>query len=166
MSGTCSRLSNIKLNENSSTCKDKSGKANSSIFATSAANVLNNWRMASSWMLRRVALVRTNVLEEHSAYFIRVTRISELGTMLAVTSNWRTLWRNTKWERKLVWNSDWGCREEWGLQVVAWVCKWPDYKSKSQALVGGLDGACKQARNVEQRHQLSLGQVPKVLRSR
>jgi hypothetical protein len=38
-------------------------------------------------MLRRVALVTTDVSEELSAFFIRVTRISELGTMLAVTSN-------------------------------------------------------------------------------
>jgi hypothetical protein len=38
-------------------------------------------------MLRRVALVRTDVPEELSAYFIRVTRIGELGTTLAVTSN-------------------------------------------------------------------------------
>jgi hypothetical protein len=38
-------------------------------------------------MLRRVALVRTDVSEELSASFIRVTRIGELGTMLAVTSN-------------------------------------------------------------------------------
>jgi hypothetical protein len=41
-------------------------------------------------MLRRVALVRTDVLEELSASFIRVTRIGQLGT-LAVTSNRRTL---------------------------------------------------------------------------
>jgi hypothetical protein len=34
--------------------------------------------MASSGILRRVALVRTDVSEELSAYFIRVTRISEL----------------------------------------------------------------------------------------
>jgi hypothetical protein len=46
--------------------------------------------MASSRMLRRVALVRTDVSEERSASFIRVTRIGELGT-LAVTSNRRTL---------------------------------------------------------------------------
>jgi hypothetical protein len=45
--------------------------------------------MASSGMLRRVALVRTDVLEELSASFIRVTRFGELGTMLAVTSNAR-----------------------------------------------------------------------------
>jgi hypothetical protein len=36
--------------------------------------------MASSGMLRRVALVRTDVSEELSAPIIRVTRISELGT--------------------------------------------------------------------------------------
>jgi hypothetical protein len=33
-------------------------------------------------MLRRLDLVRTDVSEEISAYFIRVTRIGELGTML------------------------------------------------------------------------------------
>jgi hypothetical protein len=42
-------------------------------------------------MLRRVALVSTEVSKELSAYFIRVTRIGELGTTLAVTSNRRTL---------------------------------------------------------------------------
>jgi hypothetical protein len=42
-------------------------------------------------MLLRVALVRTEVSEELSVSFIRVTRICELGTMLAVTSNRRTL---------------------------------------------------------------------------
>jgi hypothetical protein len=41
-------------------------------------------------MLRRVALVRTDVSEELSASFIRVTRIDELRTTLAVTSNRRT----------------------------------------------------------------------------
>jgi hypothetical protein len=44
-------------------------------------------------MLRRVALVRTDVSEELNASFIRVTRIGELGT-LAVTSYRRTLRRN------------------------------------------------------------------------
>jgi hypothetical protein len=43
--------------------------------------------MASSGMLRRVALVRTDVTEDLSASFIRVTRIGELGTTLAVTNN-------------------------------------------------------------------------------
>jgi hypothetical protein len=41
-------------------------------------------------MLRRVSLVRTDVSEELSASFIRVTRICELGTTLAVSSNRRT----------------------------------------------------------------------------
>jgi hypothetical protein len=50
----------------------------------------------SSAMLRRVALVRTDVLEEVSASFVRVTRFGELGTTLAVTSNRRMLRRNTK----------------------------------------------------------------------
>jgi hypothetical protein len=42
-------------------------------------------------MLRRVALVRTDVSEELSTSFIRVARIGELGTTLAVTNNRRTL---------------------------------------------------------------------------
>jgi hypothetical protein len=53
--------------------------------------------MMSSGMLRRVALVRTDVSEEPSASFIRMTRIGELGTTLVVTSNRRTLRRNTKY---------------------------------------------------------------------
>jgi hypothetical protein len=46
-------------------------------------------------MLRRVPLARTDVSEELSAS-IRMTRICELGTTLAVTSNRRTLRRNAK----------------------------------------------------------------------
>jgi hypothetical protein len=42
-------------------------------------------------MLSCVALVRTDVSEELSSYFIRVTRICALGTTLAVTSNRRFL---------------------------------------------------------------------------
>jgi hypothetical protein len=52
-------------------------------------------RMTSSEMLRRVALVRTNVSEELSSCIIRVTRIGEIGTTLVVTSNRRTLRKNT-----------------------------------------------------------------------
>jgi hypothetical protein len=44
----------------------------------------------SSGMLRHVHLVRTDVSEEPSASFIRVTRIGELGTTLGATSNRRT----------------------------------------------------------------------------
>jgi hypothetical protein len=40
-------------------------------------------------MLRHVALVITDVSEDLNASFIRVTRIGEIGTMLAVTSNGR-----------------------------------------------------------------------------
>jgi hypothetical protein len=47
-------------------------------------------------MLRRVTLVRTDVSEELSTSFIKGTRIGELGTTLALTSNRRTLRRNTK----------------------------------------------------------------------
>jgi hypothetical protein len=47
--------------------------------------------MVSSGMLRRLALVRTDVSEEISASYIRVTRSGELGTRLAVTSSRRTL---------------------------------------------------------------------------
>jgi hypothetical protein len=42
-----------------------------------------------------VPLVRTDVLEERIASLIRVTRIGELGTTLAVTGNRSTLERNT-----------------------------------------------------------------------
>jgi hypothetical protein len=48
--------------------------------------------MASSGMLRRVALVRTDVSQERAASNIRVKRLGELVT-LAVTSNGRTLRR-------------------------------------------------------------------------
>jgi hypothetical protein len=53
--------------------------------------------MVSYGMLRSVALVRTDVSEELRVSFIRVTRIGEVGTTLAVTSNRRKLRRNTKW---------------------------------------------------------------------
>jgi hypothetical protein len=47
--------------------------------------------MVSSGVLRRVAPVRTDVSEEPSASFIRVTIIGELGTTEAATSNRRLL---------------------------------------------------------------------------
>jgi hypothetical protein len=52
--------------------------------------------MASSGMLSRLALVKTDVSEELSASIVRVIIIGKLGTTLAVTSNRHTLRRNTK----------------------------------------------------------------------
>jgi hypothetical protein len=51
-------------------------------------------RIVSSAILRRVALVRADVSEELSISFMNVTRIGELGTTLAASSNPRTLRRN------------------------------------------------------------------------
>jgi hypothetical protein len=51
--------------------------------------------MASSGMLRRVALAKTDISEEFSASIIRMTGIGEVGTALAVTSNRLRLRRNT-----------------------------------------------------------------------
>jgi hypothetical protein len=62
--------------------------------------------MVSSGLLRRAALVRTDVSEEPGPSFIRVTKVGELGTTQAATSNRRTLRRNTKSDRKLGWNSE------------------------------------------------------------
>jgi hypothetical protein len=52
--------------------------------------------MPSFGMLCRMALVRIDVSEEPSTSTIRVTRISELGIMLTITSNRCMLRRNTK----------------------------------------------------------------------
>jgi hypothetical protein len=53
--------------------------------------IANTWRMACSLTLRYLAVVRTDVSEERRVSIIRVTRIGEIGTTLAVTSNRRTL---------------------------------------------------------------------------
>jgi hypothetical protein len=47
----------------------------------------NEERIACSGMLRHVTLVRSDVSGELSASFVRVTKIRELRTTLAVTSN-------------------------------------------------------------------------------
>jgi hypothetical protein len=51
--------------------------------------------MPYSGMLGRVVLVRIDVSEELSASFIRVIRIGELGTSLAVTIDRRMLRKNS-----------------------------------------------------------------------
>jgi hypothetical protein len=56
-----------------------------------AVNLEDDWRMASSGMLRPVALVKTDVSAEPSASIIRVTRIGELGKTLAGISSQRAL---------------------------------------------------------------------------
>jgi hypothetical protein len=58
-------------------------------------------------MLRRVALVRTDVSEELNASFIRVTRTGELGKTLAVNNNRRTQRRNTKKQARKQSESGW-----------------------------------------------------------
>jgi hypothetical protein len=51
--------------------------------------MIRTQRTVSSGMLHRVALVRTDVSEEPSAVFFRVTRIGERGTTQAATSKRR-----------------------------------------------------------------------------
>jgi hypothetical protein len=48
-------------------------------------------KMSSSGILRRVALVRTEVSEGRMAFIIMEKRISELGTTSAITSSLCTL---------------------------------------------------------------------------
>jgi hypothetical protein len=51
--------------------------------------------MPSSGMLPRVALVWTDVSEKRIASITSLTRIDEIGTTLALTSNWRMLRKNS-----------------------------------------------------------------------
>jgi hypothetical protein len=46
------------------------------------------------WDVRRVTLVRTVVSEKRIALIIRVKRVGEIGTTLALTSNHSTLHKN------------------------------------------------------------------------
>jgi hypothetical protein len=52
--------------------------------------------MASSGILRRVALVRTDDSEELSASIFSVTRINKLGTTLDITNKRSTVRGNTE----------------------------------------------------------------------
>jgi hypothetical protein len=56
-------------------------------------------------MLCRVALVRTDVSEELRASFIRVTKIGELETTLAITNNQQKLRRNTNFLTRATWSN-------------------------------------------------------------
>jgi hypothetical protein len=56
-----------------------------------------NRRTRNNMILGTVTLVRTDISEEHIAYIIRVIRIVQLGTMLAINSNRSTLRRKTSY---------------------------------------------------------------------
>jgi hypothetical protein len=60
-------------------------------------------------MLRSVVLVTTDISEELSASFIRVTRIGGLETTLAVTSNRHTVRGNTNFFAACVFAACVGC---------------------------------------------------------
>jgi regulator of protease activity HflC (stomatin/prohibitin superfamily) len=74
---------------------------NQRYITTDGQSVILSWYWAIDWntrsiflygtpssgALRRVALVRTDISEELIASIMRMTRIGELGTTLAVTSN-------------------------------------------------------------------------------
>jgi hypothetical protein len=57
------------------------------------------WKMASFEMLHRVALVRTDVSEELSASFMKVTRMGELGTTPRPPHPHRLYNSNYTWRR-------------------------------------------------------------------
>jgi hypothetical protein len=79
-------------------------------------------------MLRRVALIGIDVSEELSASFIRVTRIDELGTTPAVTSNRRTLRRNANIPQDTILHSH---RREnlksYNISFSSMICDFPNY---------------------------------------
>jgi hypothetical protein len=62
-------------------------------------------RNATSGILQHMALVRTKVQEESITVYIRMTRIGELGTTLAVTSNRSTLQSITKFQKGAYYSS-------------------------------------------------------------
>jgi hypothetical protein len=69
-------------------------------FLCETTTQFEEWRLLGCYAVW--LLLRTDVSEELSASIIAVTRIGELGTTLAATSNRRTLRRDTKFLRKVV----------------------------------------------------------------
>jgi hypothetical protein len=67
---------------------------NGTLYIRSCEPLLKTLKYVVFVVLHRVALVIPDVSDELSASIIRVTRIGELGTTVAVTSDRRTLRRN------------------------------------------------------------------------
>jgi hypothetical protein len=86
-------------------------------------------------MLLHVALVRTDVSEELSASFIRVTRIGELRTTLAVTSN-----AAKKYQVRKVARMEFRIEDAEGEGESSVGRKWPENKARFQASVEGCVG--------------------------
>jgi hypothetical protein len=86
--------------------KEKSGTGSVKGWGrTRAKSTVQQWKMPSSGMLHRVALVRTDISEGRGTSIIRATRIGKPGTTLARTGNVSTLRRNTllvTWWRRQV----------------------------------------------------------------
>jgi hypothetical protein len=83
--------------------------------------LLEEWRLRmKNEMWSRVALVGTDVSEIRIASIIRMKRIGEVGTMLAVTRNWSTLRRNADYVRKEA--IEWNTRGMGGGEGVGFGC--------------------------------------------
>jgi hypothetical protein len=67
----------------------------------SHSNVSYTEKNDVSWDVTPVDIVRRAVSEECFVSIVRVKRISELGTTLAVTSNWNTLRRDTNYTERI-----------------------------------------------------------------
>jgi hypothetical protein len=96
-------------------------------------------------MLRHVTLVRTEVSKDRSASIIKVTRIGELGTTLAVTSNRRTLWRNTM--QNVV-----------GCNMRTWCC-WTELGMREGACLASVKQACAIRNNVSINHRYQPNEI-------
>jgi hypothetical protein len=73
-------------------------------------------RMQSSWMLFCVALLKTDVADEIFASNIKVNRIGEVATTLALTRTRSTLWRNVPYRSHAVYHS----RIRYFLLLILW----------------------------------------------